>query len=238
MSAAEVVVHGDAAALADAVAGRLLARIVEVQSDGSTASVVLTGGGVGTNVLRRIAESPARDSVDWQQVDLWWGDERYVPAESDDRNEKGAREALLDGLPLDPAKVHAMPSSDAGFDSPEAAAASYAAELDGYGPFDVVMLGVGPDGHVASLFPGHAALSADDAAAVAVHNSPKPPPTRISLTFPRLNNAGQVWFLVAGAEKADAVKAAFNGATVEQIPATGVRGTDRTLWLVDESVAP
>jgi len=237
VSTAEVIVHVDAGALAESIAARLVTRLVDVQSQGSTASVVLTGGGVGTNVLREIAASPARNSVDWHRVDVWWGDDRYVPADDDERNEKGAREALLDALPLDPARVHAMAASDAGFASPEAAAAAYADEVGDHPSFDVVLLGMGPDGHVASLFPEHPALHETDTPAVAVHGSPKPPPIRLSLTFPALNTAHEVWFLVAGAEKAGAVRLALEGAGRMQIPATGVTGTSRTLWLIDQAAA-
>jgi len=90
---------------------------------------------------------------------------------------------------------------------------------------------------VASLFPEHPALHETDTPAVAVHGSPKPPPIRLSLTFPALNTAHEVWFLVAGAEKAGAVRLALEGAGRMQIPATGVTGTSRTLWLIDQAAA-
>jgi len=237
MSTPEIIVHVDAAALAEAIAARLVTRLVDIQSQGSVASVVLTGGGVGTNVLRQIAASPARNSVDWAHVDIWWGDDRYVASDDDERNEKGAREALLDALPLDPARVHAMAASDAGFASPENAAAAYADEVGDRPRFDVVLLGMGPDGHVASLFPEHPALHETDTSAVAVHGSPKPPPIRISLTFPALNRGSEVWFLVAGEEKAGSVRLALEGAGSTQIPAAGVAGTNRTLWLIDQAAA-
>ncbi len=237
MSSPEVIVHVDADALAESVAARLITRLVDVQASGSNGSVVLTGGGVGTKVLREIAATPARDSVEWRTVDLWWGDDRWVAADDDERNEKGAREALLDQLSLDPARVHVMPASDAGYPTAEAAAGAYAQELGDDPHFDVLMLGVGPDGHVASLFPEHPALHERDSSAVAVHGSPKPPPIRISMTFPTLNAAHEVWFLVAGAEKAGAVRLAFEGAGPTQIPATGVTGTNQTLWLIDQEAA-
>ena len=104
-----------------------------------------------------------------------------------------------------------MPAADAGFATSTEAAAAYAVEVrtHGAGEFDVVMLGVGPDGHVASLFPGFPQLDVDDDIAVAVTGSPKPPPVRISLTFPALNRTRQVWFLVSGDGKADAVARAL-----------------------------
>ena len=108
----------------------------------------------------------------------------------------------------------------------------------GGGLFDVVLLGMGPDGHVASLFPQHPAQLVSDAIAVAVHDSPKPPPDRVSLTFECLARSRQVWLLVAGADKAPAVcRALTPGAQRWDVPAAGVRGLDATLWLVDVEAA-
>lgn len=246
MSARTVLVHRDAALLAQAVAARLVTRIVDAQASQGQASVVLTGGGIGTATLAALAGSPARDAVDWTRLDVWWGDERFVPAGSDERNETGARAALLDHVPMDPARVHVMPASDgpAG-DDPERAAELYAAELaaaarpEDHGPaptFDVLMLGVGPDGHVASLFPELPALE-DTRPVVAVHGAPKPPPTRLSLTFASLRAAREVWLLAAGEEKAAAVHLALSGAGERQIPAAGAVGRAATLWLLDQAAA-
>ena len=130
MSIAEIVVHRDATLLARAVAARLVTRIVDAQSAQGHAHMVLTGGGVGTAVLAELAASPARDAIDWAHVHVWWGDERFVPAGHPDRNDVGARAALLDVVRIPAAHVHAMPSSDgADGDDPEAAAARYAANL-------------------------------------------------------------------------------------------------------------
>ena len=124
MSEASVAVHADADLLAQAVAARLLVRLLDAQADRGEASVVLTGGRIAAAVYRAVRDAPARDAVDWSRVDVWWGDERFLPAGDPDRNETQARAALLDALPLDPARVHPMPASDgpAG-DDPEAAAA-------------------------------------------------------------------------------------------------------------------
>lgn len=242
----EVVVHPDAETLAGAIAERLLATLTGAQSAGRTPSVVLTGGGLGTALLRATAASPSRDTVDWSRVDLWWGDERFLPAGDPERNETGARDALLDSVPVDPSRVHPMPATDEGHGTdPEAAARRYAAELAVAAgattapapPFDVVLLGVGPDGHVASLFPGQPAVHANDPV-VAVHDAPKPPPTRTSLTLPALNAGKDVWFCVAGADKALAVgRALAPDATVDEVPACGPRGRRRTLWLLDSAAA-
>jgi 6-phosphogluconolactonase len=167
-------------------------------------------------------------------VEFWWGDERFLPEGDPERNETQARDALLSHVDVDPARVHPMPA-DTG-QGAEAAAEAYAAELAAAGSptFDVLMLGVGPDGHVASLFPGYSQLKVTDVSAVAVHDSPKPPPTRISLTFPQLDRAHEVWFVVSGEDKAEAVGQALSGGDV---PAAHPKGLDRTLWLLDEAAA-
>ena len=234
MKQAELLIHADADDLAYDVASRFITRVVDAQSTGGVAHVVLTGGRVAAVVYRAVAESPARNQIDWQRVEFWWGDERFLPDGDPDRNETQAREALLSHLDVDPARVHPMPA-DTG-QGAEAAAAAYAEELAAAGSpkFDVLMLGVGPDGHVASLFPGYPQLEVLDAAAVAVHDSPKPPPTRVSLTFPRLDRSREVWFVVSGEDKADAVAQALSGGDV---PAAHAKGQDRTLWLLDQAAA-
>ncbi|WP_067465400.1 6-phosphogluconolactonase [Actinomadura macra] len=241
-----IVIHRDQDVLAAAVAARLVTRIADAQAARGSASVVLTGGGVGTAVLAALAASPARDAVDWRNLDVWWGDERFLPSGDPERNETGARAALLDHVPVDPVRVHPMaPSDGADGDAPDAAAARYAAELRAavrpadHGPvpsFDVLMLGVGPDAHVASLFPGMPALR-DERPVVAVLGAPKPPPTRISLTFASLRAAREVWVLAAGASKAKAVRLGLTEPTSEQAPVAGARGRERTLFLLDRDAA-
>lgn len=246
MTAPTVLVHRDADLLAQAVAARLVTRLVDVQSGAGAASLVLTGGGMGSAVLAALAASPARDAVDWHAVELWWGDERFLPGGHPDRNETQARAALLDSVDLAPERVHPMPASDGpdGGD-PEAAAMRYAAELqaatrpEDHGDvpaFDVLLLGVGPDGHVASLFPGMPALY-EDRSVVAVRGAPKPPPTRITLTLPAIRTAREVWLVAAGMEKAPAVRMALAGAGPVQVPAAGAIGRQRTLWLLDRAAA-
>lgn len=246
MSAPVVVVHRDAAVLADAVAARLVTRLVDVQAARETASVVLTGGGAGIATLAALAASPARAAIDWSRLDVWWGDERFLPGGDQDRNETQAREALLDHVPVDPARVRPMPPADGTWaEDPEGAAAWYAAQLAaaarpedhaGVPTFDVMLLGVGPDAHVASLFPDQPALY-EERPAVAVRGAPKPPPVRITLTLPAIRAAAEVWLVVAGEEKADAVRLALSGAGEIQVPAAGARGRNRTLWLLDRAAA-
>jgi 6-phosphogluconolactonase len=246
MSAPEVIVHRDAALLAKAVAARLVTRLVDAVAARGTASLVLTGGGIGTAVLAELAAAPARDAVDWRHVGIWWGDERFLPAGHEERNETGARAALLDHVDVDPARVHPMPGPDGpDGDDPEAAAARYAALLraatrpedHGLVPsFDVLLLGIGPEGHIASLFPGMPALY-DERPVVAVRGAPKPPPTRLSLTLPAINAAREIWILAAGAEKAGAVALALSDAGPVQVPAAAARGRQRTLFLLDREAA-
>jgi 6-phosphogluconolactonase len=239
-----VLVHRDQEVLAKAVAARLVTRLVDVQSARGGAHIVLTGGGVGTAVLAEVAATPAHDAVDWDHLDIWWGDERYLPSGHEERNETGARAALLDRVHVDDKRVHPMPSTDQG-ETPEEAAERYAAELraathpDDHGEvpsFDVLMLGLGPDGHVASLFPGMPALY-ERRPVVAVRGAPKPPPTRLSLTLPAIRTAREVWIIAAGESKAKAARLALSDAGPVQVPAAGARGRQRTLFLLDRAAA-
>jgi 6-phosphogluconolactonase len=246
MSTPTVLIHRDQTLLAKAAAARLVTRLVDVQAARGSASVVLTGGGVGTAVLAELAATGARDAIDWRKLDIWWGDERFLPTGDPERNETGARKALLDHVDVDPARVHAMPGPDGpDGDNPEAAAERYAAALraatrpDDHGPvpsFDVLMLGLGPDAHVASLFPGMPALY-DERPVVAVHGAPKPPPTRLTLTLPAIRTAREVWIMAAGESKAGAVRLALSDAGPVQVPAAGARGRQSTLFLLDRAAA-
>ncbi|MEU3608385.1 6-phosphogluconolactonase [Streptomyces sp. NPDC035033] len=245
MSAPRPVVHRSKELMAEATAARLVTAVVDAQSARGTASVVLTGGRNGNGLLAALAAAPARDAIDWSRIDLWWGDERFLPEGDPERNVTQAREALLDRVPLDPARVHAMPASDGPYgDDADAAAAAYAAELAAAaGPdadvpaFDVLMLGVGPDTHVASLFPGLPAVRETGRTVVGVHDAPKPPPTRISLTLPAIRAAREVWLLAAGEDKAEAAAFALSGAAATEAPAAGAHGRERTLWLMDAAAA-
>ncbi|MFI1390844.1 6-phosphogluconolactonase [Streptomyces griseoaurantiacus] len=247
MNAPQLVVHRDKELMAQAAAARLITKVVDAQASRGSTSLVLTGGRNGNGLLAALAAAPARDAIDWGRLDLWWGDERFLPEGDPERNVTQAREALLDAVPLDPARVHAMPASDGAYGSDaEAAAEGYAAELaraagpgehGGVPAFDVLMLGVGPDTHVASLFPELPAVRETERTVVGVHGAPKPPPTRISLTLPAIRAAREVWLLAAGDDKAGAVKIALSGAGEVQAPAAGAYGSARTLWLLDEPAA-
>ncbi|HKO32817.1 MAG TPA: 6-phosphogluconolactonase [Candidatus Limnocylindria bacterium] len=232
-SGAEILVHSTADDVAEALAARLMARLTELQRDARTPEVALTGGRIATKAYQRLGLEGRSSAVDWSRVGLWWGDERFVPADDDDRNARQALTALA-ALPLDLERVHPMPASGDGLDL-DGAAEAYEGEL-GDTVFDICLLGMGPDGHVASLFPEHPSSYADGRV-IGVRSSPKPPPERISLTLEVINQSAEVWFCVTGSDKAAAARLAFSGAGPIQLPAAGVRGRERTLWLVDRDAA-
>jgi 6-phosphogluconolactonase len=238
VNAPEVRRHDDADVLVGDVASALLDRIEAAQARGEVPDIGLTGGTIAEELHRELARRSADSSVDWSRVRFWWGDERFVPADSPDRNAGQARAALLDHVAVDPVDVHEVPASDQ-VATAEDAAEAYGTALreHGSGVFEVLMLGIGPDGHCASLFPGHPALDARDAVAVAVHDSPKPPPDRVSLTFEAMNRSRAVWFIASGEGKAQAVARALAAeGSVVDTPARGVRG-DETVWWLDEAAA-
>ncbi len=244
-----VVIHPDLPATAAAIAARLITAVLDAQAARGQASIVLTGGTLGIASLKQVALCPAVGSVDWSRVNIYWGDERFLAADSLERNAVQAEVLLsvLDGHGLDRGRVHPMGSSDQ-YATPEEAAAGYAQllaeEASHEGSvslpiFDVLMLGMGPDSHVASLFPDHVGAAATGVNVLAVHDSPKPPPLRVSLSFEAINTARAVWLVVAGADKAPAAGIVLGADTVsrERVPASGVSGTHGTWWLMDQAAA-
>lgn len=230
----EALAAGVAEALADVAQQAVAARGV--------AHLVLTGGSMGARTVTALADLEL-DPTTWAKVHLWWGDERFLPMGDADRNDQQARDAGLDRLPVPAAQIHPAPAGSTEDELPEAAArwsaelAAHASEGHFAPSFDVVLLGVGPDAHVASLFPGREALNVKDAAVVGVTNSPKPPPLRLTMTVPVISAAERVWFVVAGADKAEAVTAARAGRDVAQFPASCVRGSAETIWWLDDAAA-
>jgi 6-phosphogluconolactonase len=243
----QVVVHRQPELVAATVAARLMVRLVDLQNARGVASVVLTGGRTGIAMLEHLLHSPARDAVDWSRLDVYWGDERFLPPGDAERNDTQAYQALLDHVPVDPQRVHRMPAADEVWrDDPDRAAEDYARELarlagpEDHGPvprFDVCLLGVGEEGHIGSIFPSSPAVYEAERTVVAVHNSPKPPPTRITLTLPAIRRSEEVWLITTGAAKAAPVAMALSGAGEVQIPAAGARGRRRTLWVLDRAAA-
>ena len=238
-----VIVHPDKQALAAAVAARFITKVVDLVSEFDEASVVLTGGSMGIAVLAAVNDSPARNSIDWSRINVWWGDERWLPAGDPERNETQAREALLNHVALDPARVHPFAASDAGM-TLDAAADAYAADLLASAPsnaslphFDITFLGMGPDGHIASLFPERAGIRETTRTVIPERNSPKPPPERLSLTLGVINSSARVWLVVAGADKASALGLTLAGASINEVPAAGVEGRRKTLFFIDADAA-
>jgi 6-phosphogluconolactonase len=244
-----VLVYQDRDQLTTSVAKRFLSRTRELLESQDTVHVVLTGGTVGTGTLAAVAVSKDRDRVDWSRVHLWWGDERWVARDDADRNELQAREALLDSLLALPERalvaehVHGYPAPEDGIDL-DAAAVRYAEELrrfakpgESHPRFDITFLGVGPDGHIASLFPERAEVSVTDTSVVPVRNSPKPPAERLSLTRPAINSSVRVWLVLAGTDKASALGLALAGASYNEVPAAGAKGRKRTVFFVDQDAA-
>ena len=192
--------------------------------------VVLTGGTVGIKTLAEL--SPLLAGQDLSRLHLWWGDERFVEDSSQDRNYRQAEQALLRNISIPPENLHQIPSADSA--SLDSAASSFAAYIENLKPrFDIVLLGMGPDGHVASLFPDSTPKQFGEWL-VAEPSSPKPPAQRISLSYKALSGAGEVWFLVAGGDKAAAVSQVF---TKKDLPAAQVSGVNRTRWYLDTAAA-
>lgn len=238
-----VLVHPDKQALAGSVAARFITKTVDILHEAGEATVVLTGGSVGIAVLAAINESSARDTVEWSKVSFWWGDERWLPRQDAERNELQARQALLDHIDVPAENIHPFGASDDGIEL-EAAAERYSAELADHGAsgqafprFDITFLGVGPDGHIASLFPHQAGIREAEASAIAVRNSPKPPPERLSLTRPVLNSSERIWLVLAGSDKASALGLALAGASRDEVPVAGIKGRRRTVFFVDREAA-
>ncbi|MCX6462406.1 MAG: 6-phosphogluconolactonase [Pseudonocardiales bacterium] len=247
MAARDIAVHADPDVLAAAAAARLVTRLVDLQSAGGVPKLVLTGGGVGIAMLEHLRHSPARDAVDWSRVEFYWGDERFLPPGDPERNETQARAALLDHVRVDPARVFPMGAdTGTGPSGADAAAEEYAAVLaraarpEDHGPvpsFDVLLLGMGGEGHTASVFPHSPAVYETERSVVAVHGCPKPPPTRVSLTLPAIRRAAEVWIVTTGEAKAAAVAMALSGAGEIALPVAGAQGRRRTRWLLDRAAA-
>lgn len=229
------VIHrfNDLNSVAENTAAKLITELIDLLDIKDNVHIVLTGGTVGIATLAAVAANPQRSKIDFTRVHLWWGDERFVDADSPERNDVQAKNALLKHLPLDQNKIHQFPAANAGMTLADAEKA-FADHVSKAAPmFDIVLLGMGPDGHIASLFPGRPKPIAG-VWVIAEHDSPKPPPQRLSFTYDALNSADQVWFVVAGADKQDAVLVAM-GDTPEDLPVGRVHGKVSTQWFIDST---
>jgi 6-phosphogluconolactonase len=220
----------NADAVAEAAASDLAKELVRLLSSQQAVNLVLTGGTVGIKTLEVLA--PLLETVDLARLSIWWGDERFVEPESSERNFFQASQALLSRVRIPESNIHAMPSTEDG--DLEFAAKLFSETLGSETPdFDIVLLGMGGDGHVASLFPGSTPIQFGKWV-VAEPNSPKAPPQRISMSYEALSSARGVWFLVAGEDKATAVAKVFEGA---DLPAGKVSGKSATKWYLDAAAA-
>ncbi len=207
-------------------------------------TVALSGGSTPRRLYQLLAEAPFREQVDWPRVEFFWGDERSVPPDHKDSNYRTAKEALLSKLAVPPGRVHRMQAERSDRDSAAREYQEESARVFGVSPegeppaFDLVLLGMGPDGHTASLFPGTAALQETKRWVVANH-VPQMNTDRLTMTAPILNRAAQVLFLVAGGDKAERLAEVLDGpADVERLPSQLLRGArGRVVWLVDEAAA-
>ena len=237
-----VVVADDLAGVARHAAD-LFVRLARQAEQSSRFSVALSGGSTPKALHELLSSPPFREQVDWARVHFYWGDDRYVAPDDPESNFRMARETLLDRVPLREAQIHRVHTE---MDDPDAAAALYEDELrqdfglrDGQVPrFDLILLGMGPDGHTASLFPHTSALTVTDRLVVANY-VPKLATWRITFTAPVINHAATVAFLVAGDDKADALAHVLDGPRdPEEYPSQLVAPSDGDLyWFVDRAAA-
>lgn len=237
MIAPEVFTFSSTARLAHAAAEVVVETLRAALTERGRASFVLTGGST-PGPLYRLLAADYRGALDWERVDIFFGDERHVPHDDEDSNFRMARDTLLNGLPLAPDRIHPIPTGG----TPDADARAYEQTLratfgDGPPAFDLLLLGMGADGHVASLFPGSPALDERERWVVATESPPNSPVRdRVTLTFPAINAARTVLFLVAGESKHDAF-AAVHRDPGDAPPAERVEARERLLWFVDEAAA-
>jgi 6-phosphogluconolactonase len=226
--------------LADRAAEDIAAWIGEVLTRGNKFfHWVLAGGSTPRRLYERLAEPPYRDEIPWNRVRVFWGDERFVPVDHPDSNVRAVSESLLRKVKIPSANIFA-PRTD--LPTVEAAAAQYEKDLKYLfhviPRFHLVLLGLGEDGHIASLFPKSPHLQEEHRWVVAVKDAPKPPPERLSLTMPLINNADQVMFLISGEAKADVVRRALNE-PIGKYPCQYVWPMAGTVvWWLDQAAYP
>ena len=230
-------VREDKHAISHSVAGAMVELIATTLSSRDYFTVALAGGST-PELLYRLLATDYASQVPWNKVLFFWGDERYVPHDHEKSNYRMAKEAMLDHVSIPESHIFPIPTH---ITNPKDAAAAYAAELKqklalSIGRFDLVLLGMGDDGHTASLFPGSPSLDETKRYAVA-SQAPVEPTQRITLTYPVLNNARNVYFLVAGTSKGPALRCvAGRPSEVTICPSSGVKPTDgRLIWWVDEA---
>jgi 6-phosphogluconolactonase len=236
----EIVLCRDIAELSRQSAERFSQLALESVEEAGRMTVALSGGSTPKHLYSLLALPDYKDRIPWKNVQLFWGDERCVPPDHSESNFRMAQEALLSRIQIPAENIHRM----SGEIQPQAAAAEYEKELQkffglnsgGLPRFDLILLGIGEDGHTASLFPGSNALNETKRLVVAPFIE-KLKSFRLTLTLPVLNNAANLGFLVAGPSKADAVKQAFSGSS--DLPAARVQPVNGKLtWLITRDAAP
>ena len=223
--------------LNEAVGRAFLARLntlIDEAGADSRVNLAISGGAITTSLL------PFVGDVDWSRVRVWLVDERYVPAGDEDRNDEQAWEGFLHAA--SGVEFVRMPTSDAsapGAGSLDEATVAFAdtwREIMGEGSFDIALIGMGPDGHICSLFPGR--VDMDEASPIlAIRNSPKPPPERITVSMPVMRACGEVWLTTAGTAKADALGQAFAGASPLDLPVAGILSPTTRVYLDEPAAA-
>ena len=233
----------DPAELARAAAAEFARHASAAVRERNLFSVALSGGSTPKLLYAELANDPSlRDRLSWDKIHFFWGDERAVPPDDEESNFRLAHDALLSQVPVPPENVHRIRAEET---DPALAASDYERELRNFFQlnsqqlprFDLILLGLGPDGHTASLFPSTDALNETEHLVVA-NWIERLKTHRITVTFPVLNNAASVLFLVSGSEKANVLRDVISGANTDEYPAQRVRPTSGTVtWLVDEDAA-
>jgi len=220
----------DPEAVAVSAAERVVAVAQAAYAEREAFRIALSGGTTPARLFAHLAASPRGDRRDWRRATFLFADERAVPPDHPDSNYRMARELLFEPLGIEPAQVRRMRGEE---DDLEAAARAYETELEA--PIDLLVMGMGPDGHTASLFPGHRAVRERHRRCVAVLDSPKPPPRRLTLTPRTLDEARAAIVLVTGADKASALATVFEpGSTPDRCPAVLLRERE---WFIDHDAA-
>lgn len=222
----------DAQGVAEQVAVDLLDFVSQALNSQVRVDIAVTGGTVGIATLVAARSLPF-NALELDRLHIWWGDERFVESTSADRNALQARNAWIKDLNIAESNIHEFPSLDSGISLDEAAKSFCDHFLANGIAFDLMLMGMGPDGHIASLFPDRTS-GEGTFPVVAEHDSPKPPPQRLSFSYDTINRSRQIWFTVAGSDKADAVAKAF-GDEPATIPAGRIQGKEKTVWYVDQT---
>ncbi|MFM6971975.1 MAG: 6-phosphogluconolactonase [Rhodoluna sp.] len=225
----------DAQGVAQQAAEDALSLIAHLLINQPRVNLCVTGGTVGIATLAEMASQSSSFEIDYGRLHVWWGDERFVASDDSARNALQARKAWLNKVAIPTENIHEFPSADNDLDIDDAAAKFNDYFADQKPKFDLVFLGMGPDGHINSLFP-QAEIPAPGVFVIAEHDSPKPPKFRLSFTYEVVNSADRVWIIVAGADKQDAVAVAF-GDNSSSLPIGKVRGKNETKWYLDSTAA-